>query len=67
MIFKHYGKFIRNRARKDGGKFLEGLKEAEGRPPMGRAEVPDRNFAPPAASNGLMNQIANDADTIGMK
>jgi hypothetical protein len=34
---------------------------------MGRAEVPDRNFAPPAASNGLMNQIANDADTIGMK
>ncbi len=31
MIFRHYGKFIRNRARKDGGKFLEGLKEAEGR------------------------------------
>jgi hypothetical protein len=29
MIFKHYGKFIRNRSRKDGGRFLEGLKEAE--------------------------------------
>ena len=29
MIFKHYGKFIRNRSRKDGGKFLQGLKEAE--------------------------------------
>lgn len=27
MIFKHYGKFIRNRSRKDGGRFLEGLKE----------------------------------------
>jgi hypothetical protein len=25
----HYGKFIRNRSRKDGGRFLEGLKEAE--------------------------------------
>jgi len=29
MIFKHYGKFIRNRFRKDGGRFLEGLREAE--------------------------------------
>jgi integrase len=29
MIFRHYGKFIRNRSRKDGGRFLEGLKEAE--------------------------------------
>jgi hypothetical protein len=41
--------------RKDGGKFLEELKEA------------DRNFAPPAASNGLMNQIANEAEKIGRK
>ena len=32
MIFKHYGKFIRNRSRKDGGRFLEGLKEAEACP-----------------------------------
>ena len=29
MIFKHYGKYIRNRSRKDGGRFLEGFKEAE--------------------------------------
>jgi len=29
MIFKHYGKYIRNRFRKDGGRFLEGLKEAD--------------------------------------
>ena len=35
MIFKHYGKFIRNRERKDGGKFLEGLKEAEACPSLG--------------------------------
>jgi len=28
-IQEHYGKFIRNRSRKDGGRFLEGLKEAE--------------------------------------
>jgi len=26
MVFKHYGKYIRNRSRKDGGRFLEGLK-----------------------------------------
>jgi integrase len=32
MIFKHYGKFIRNRSRKDGGRFLEGLKAAESAP-----------------------------------
>lgn len=30
MIFKHYGKFIRNRTRKDGGKFLEGYKGSDG-------------------------------------
>ncbi len=29
MIFKHYGKYIRNRSRKDGGRFPEGLREAE--------------------------------------
>ena len=29
MIFHHYGKFIRNRARRDGGKFLAGLEEAK--------------------------------------
>lgn len=28
MIFRHYGKFIRNRARQDGGKFLAGMREA---------------------------------------
>jgi hypothetical protein len=32
MIIKHYGKFIRNRSRKDGGRFLAGLKEAEACP-----------------------------------
>lgn len=39
MIFRHYGKFIRNRARKDGGKFLEGIKEAEACPAPGRTEA----------------------------
>jgi integrase len=29
MIFKHYGKFIRDRSRRDGGRFLEGLRQAE--------------------------------------
>lgn len=28
MLYKHYGKFIRNRMRKDGGRFLQGLQEA---------------------------------------
>jgi integrase len=38
MIFRHYGKFIRNRSRKDGGRFLEGLKEADGAP-MGKRDI----------------------------
>ena len=28
MIFRHYGKFIRNRARRDGSRFLKGFEEA---------------------------------------
>lgn len=28
MLYRHYGKFIRNRMRKDGGRFLAGLQEA---------------------------------------
>jgi hypothetical protein len=28
MVFQHYGKFIRNRARKDGIRFTQGLTEA---------------------------------------
>jgi integrase len=28
MIFRHYGKFIRNRMRKDGARFLQGFAEA---------------------------------------
>jgi hypothetical protein len=28
MVFQHYGKFIRNRARKDGLRFTQGLAEA---------------------------------------
>jgi integrase len=28
MVFQHYGKFIRNRARKDGGRFTQGMTEA---------------------------------------
>ena len=29
MLYRHYGKFIRNRIRRDGSKFLKGLEEAE--------------------------------------
>jgi integrase len=28
MLYRHYGKYIRNRMRKDGGRFLQGLQEA---------------------------------------
>ena len=28
MVFQHYGKFIRNRARKDGVRFTQGMTEA---------------------------------------
>jgi integrase len=30
MIFRHYGKFIRNRMRKDGARFLQGMEEETG-------------------------------------
>ena len=30
MIFRHYGKFIRNRMRRDGTRFLKGFEEAGG-------------------------------------
>jgi len=29
MVFQHYGKFIRNRMRKDGVRFTQGMTEAE--------------------------------------
>ena len=29
MLYRHYGKFIRNRMRRDGAKFLQGFEEAE--------------------------------------
>jgi integrase len=28
MLYRHYGKYIRNRMRKDGGRFLQGLQDA---------------------------------------
>jgi len=28
MLYRHYGKYIRNRMRKDGGRFIQGLQEA---------------------------------------
>jgi integrase len=55
MIFKHYGKFIRNRSRKDGGRFLEGLKEAEACPPLGRTEA-----APVGYSNSIDHEPGGD-------
>lgn len=39
MIFRHYGKFIRNRSRKDGGRFLEGFRAATACPPAGGKET----------------------------
>ena len=29
MLYRHYGKFIRNRMRRDGAKFLQGFEEAD--------------------------------------
>jgi integrase len=49
MVFQHYGKFIRNRSRKDGGRFLEGLKEAEACPSSGwTVAAPERREILPA-------------------
>jgi integrase len=48
MIFRHYGKFIRNRARRDGARFLKGFEEAgvvvafPTSPPLFRGSFPHR-------------------------
>ena len=43
MLYRHYGKYIRNRMRRDGMKFLQGLDDAEVR----AALVPENRALPP--------------------
>ncbi|HQT98602.1 MAG TPA: hypothetical protein PK416_12145, partial [Thermodesulfobacteriota bacterium] len=43
MIFRHYGKFIRNRARRDGTRFLSGMQEEIGALPTAAvAALPEK-------------------------
>ena len=44
MLYRHYGKFIRNRMRRDGAKFLKGFEEAD----LSRAARMSRIFASPS-------------------
>jgi integrase len=61
MVFQHYGKFIRNRARKDGLKFSQGLAEAGVLPGMAidaaetkkpASPLPERTCGPTDRRNG---------------
>jgi integrase len=61
MVFQHYGKFIRNRARKDGLKFAQGLAEAGVLPGMAidaaetkkpASPLPERTCGPTDRRNG---------------
>jgi integrase len=61
MVFQHYGKFIRNRARKDGLKFAQGLAEAGVLPGMAidaaetkkpASPLPERTCGPTDRGNG---------------
>lgn len=57
MIFRHYGKFIRNRVRKDGTRFLAGMDEAQ----VATALVPVRTI--PEATRARLN--GNSRRTFG--
>jgi len=43
MLYRHYGKFIRNRMRRDGAKFLKGFEEAVFPCPKGTFSWPVRS------------------------
>lgn len=44
MIFRHYGKFIRNRARRDGTRFLKGMAEEIGAlPEPAKKALPEKS------------------------
>jgi integrase len=62
MIYKHYGKFIRNRVRKDGTRFLEGFTEAEVVPVPGNKPTalnpPDPHSARPTGGEETVGLMA---------
>lgn len=58
MIFRHYGKFVRNRARRDGGKFLAGMREAS---------VDVVAALPPAAGAAVSGEVVGvESRTVGL-
>ena len=62
MIFRHYGKFIRNRMRKDGVRFLQGMEESG----MGTPLIPAN--ALPEHAGGIMNHgSGHDLGTLAEK
>jgi integrase len=62
MIYKHYGKFIRNRVRKDGTRFLEGFTGAKVVPVLGvgplAVEPPDPLPATPCGGQEVVCLLA---------
>lgn len=57
MIFGHYGKFIRNRSRRDGGRFLQAFTEAEvvtGIVNLGTLPLPANHLPARAAENAIL-------------
>jgi len=59
MIFRHYGKFIRNRMRKDGVRFLQGMEESG----MGTPLIP-ANALPEHAGEKMNHGSGHDLGTL---
>ncbi len=55
MIFRHYGKFIRNRMRRDGTRFLKGFEEAGGVLPFPTPPAISGGVNPPLQKVGVGN------------
>ena len=51
MIYKHYGKFIRNRVQKDGARFLEGFTGAKVGPVAGVGPLAVEAPGPPPVTH----------------
>ena len=62
MIFRHYGKFIRNRMRKDGVRFLQGMEESG----MGTPLIP-ANALPEHAGEKMNHGSGHDLGTLAEK
>jgi hypothetical protein len=73
MILRHYGKFVRNRNRKDGARFLKGLEEAGVVTALGtqnQAAIPPNPLPVPYRERGKQEderKVEKDRHSFGHK